>query len=265
MRTLLNAVLSYGLVNVPVGIATAAKRKDAAFKTLHKGECLGHIGQSHFCKTCGEVVSPDETVKGFEFAKNQFVVVPDEELEILKSERSKVIRINKFVAWDDLDEVAMEKNYFLKPPEVREIARGYSILSQAMLDTQSIAIGTSSLWGKEYPSLVWVRETGTLVLSPLFCADEIVDDAPVGHMLAEAIPTEQEREMARELVVMLRSQFNPQEDLRSDARDRVQEYLASKITGGEFEFAPPSEEPKVETDFMAQLTATLNMEKERVA
>src|SRR5438067_13331617 len=122
MRTIWNGSISFGLVNIPVGLALAtapkAKQSDVSFRTLHR-ECLTPIRNKRWCPTHDREVGADEIVKGWEVAKGEFVVVEGADLEaIAQSDDSRSIDITRFVDIDEVDPVYLDRTYYLEQQHV---------------------------------------------------------------------------------------------------------------------------------------------------
>lgn len=257
MRAIVNAILSYGLVNVPVGVATAVKDNDMSFKTLHhykpvatieqmEGQerelCLSPVKQLNQCPACGVDVNPDDTVKGYEVAKGVFAALDAETLKGLKGERAKVITIDKFVPFDQIDDLTYDKTYWLDPNENPALATPYALLAWAMTEEQVVGIGTQSLWGKESPCAVWVHPSGALAFSTIHCAEDVVSSAEIVAKLP--ILDERFMEKAVELVSASREDLVPEEDLVSPGRVRVAEYVNSVVAGIDFTVREPEKQPE---------------------
>lgn len=259
MKTIINAVLSYGLINVPVGIATATKRKEFTFRTLHR-ECLTPIEAHKFCFKCAKYIGSAETEKGYEFAKNTFVVIDEDELNQVSSERDKVISLHKYVPFADVPELQVEKSYFLIPNSNVTIAEGYSLLSAAMDANGCVGIGHSSLWGKESPTMVWVTETGSLALSLLYCHDEVANDDAILKVLGKGVRPENQV-LANEYVAMKMAALVPEEDLVSEARQRVNDFIQAKVSGLDYEIADPGEILTPTLDLQERLRASIEVSR----
>src|SRR6266508_2378230 len=108
MRTIWNGSISFGLVNIPIGLAVATQRSDIAFRTLHR-ECGTPIKQKRWCPTHDREVNPDELVKGWEFSKGQYVMVEEGDLEAIALQRSQSIEIVRFVELGDVDPRSEER------------------------------------------------------------------------------------------------------------------------------------------------------------
>src|SRR5437870_12643577 len=119
MRTIWNGSISFGLVNIPVGMALAtkavARQSDVSFRTLHR-ECMTPIKQKRWCPVHEREVERDELVKGWEVAKGEFVVVEEADLEaIMRIDDSRAIEITRFVDADQVDPVYFDRTYYLAP------------------------------------------------------------------------------------------------------------------------------------------------------
>ena len=156
MRVSVNAHLSFGMVNVPVGVSPSTSRQaDVSFKTLHLA-CLAPIKQDKFCSSCGkEHLGPDELCKGFEVVKGEYVTFTESELLALMPERSPLIKIEAFMHDVSLDPLVTQ-SYWLVPHET--FMEPYAVIMDAMGDTGVFGVGTCCLWGKDH--LCAVTQTG---------------------------------------------------------------------------------------------------------
>src|ERR671937_883648 len=148
MRTIWNGSISFGLVNIPIGLALATQRSDIAFRTLHR-ECGTPIKQKRYCPFHERDVEADELVKGGEFSKGEFVFVEEADLESVALQRSQSIQILRFVALQDVDPVFFDRTYYLAPATAAAQRRPYVLLQKAMERTGMAAVGKFVLWGKE--------------------------------------------------------------------------------------------------------------------
>ena len=180
MRTIWNGSISFGLVNIPVGLALAtapkAKQSDVSFRTLH-GECRTPIRQKRWCPTHEREVGPDEIVKGWEVAKGEFVIVEDADLEAIQlQDDSRSIEITRFVPLDEVDPVYLDRTYYLAPASQANARRPYVLLLEAMKRAQMGAMGRFILRGAEYFCLI--RPKGdALALETLFLAEDVRSQA----------------------------------------------------------------------------------------
>ena len=136
MRTTWNGSLSFGLVNIPVGLAPAtassARQSDVSFRLLHR-ECLTPIQQKRWCPVHDVEVGPDELVRGWEATKGQFVPIEDAELEAIEQrDTSRAIEITRFVKLGEVDPVYFDRTYYLVPAGTEAQRRPYALLLEAM-------------------------------------------------------------------------------------------------------------------------------------
>src|SRR6476646_12291230 len=135
MRTTWNGSVSFGLVNIPVGLApatkAAARQSDVSFRLLHR-ECGSPIKQKRWCPVHERDVEPDELVKGWECAKGQYVFVEEADLEAVALQRSQSIAILRFVRLEDVDPVYFDRTYYLAPADPEAQRKPYVLLLRAM-------------------------------------------------------------------------------------------------------------------------------------
>jgi DNA end-binding protein Ku len=136
MRTIWNGSISFGLVNIPVGLALAtkpaARQSDVSFRQLHR-ECMTPIKQKRWCTVHEREVERDEIVKGWEVAKGEFVLVEEADLEaIMQMDDSRAIEITRFVDAEEVDPVYFDRTYYLAPSSEPAARRPYVLLLRAM-------------------------------------------------------------------------------------------------------------------------------------
>ncbi len=243
MRTIWNGSITFGLVNIPVGMALAtkpaARQSDVSFRTLHR-ECLTPIKQKRWCPTHEREVERDELVKGWEVAKGEFVVVEDADLEaIAQADDSKSIEITGFVAAEDVDPVFFDRTYYLAPAREPAARRPYVLLLRAMQETGKAALGRFVRQGTEH--LCLIRAKGdTLALETMFLAEDVNSQAEIEETVAESKVKEAELDLARQVIDSLAAEFDPA-DLTSEYRTDLRQMLEAKLTGQEI--ARPVEAP----------------------
>ncbi|MGK2966887.1 MAG: Ku protein [Tepidiformaceae bacterium] len=256
-----SGAVSFGLVNVPVKLYTAATSRDIRFNQLHE-EDGGRIQQKRFCTIDGEEVATDQLVKGYEIAPDRYVTITQEELEGLDPKASRSIEIEEFVDLAQIDPVYFENSYYLVPD--KNAGRAYALLLRAMEDTQKVALGRVVMRNKQY--LVALRPAGdALSMATLYYADEVVSKTSLdGLPEADTEVSERELGMARQLIESLATDFEPAK-YRDEHRERILSLIDQKATGEEI-VAPKVEDeaPKV-VDLMAALEASIAAAKSRAA
>jgi DNA end-binding protein Ku len=258
MRTTWNGSVSFGLVNIPVGLAPAtkpaARQSDVSFRLLHR-ECGSPIKQKRFCPVHERDVESDELVKGWEVSKGQFVMVEDADLEAIENrDTSRSIDINRFVRMEEVDPVYYDRTYFLVPAGAEAQRRPYVLLLEAMKDAGVAALGRFVLAGKE--KLCLIRPMGeALALETLFVHEDVKDHAEIDEAVAGAELKKPELDLAKQIIASLEAPFEP-EELRSEYRESLRELLEAKLDGVEVE-VPVAEAPTPVIDLMEALKASV--------
>jgi DNA end-binding protein Ku len=254
MRTIWNGSISFGLVNIPVGLALAttpkAKQSDVSFRTLHR-ECRTPIRQKRWCPTHEREVGPDEIVKGWEVAKGEFVIVEDADLEAIQlQDDSRSIEIMRFVPLDEVDPVYLDRTYYLAPASAANARRPYVLLLEAMKRAKMGAVGRFVLRGAEYFCLI--RPKGdALALETLYLAEDVRSQAEIDEAVAGTEVKDAELELADQVMQSLVADFEP-EELVSDYRRDLRSMLEAKLSGQEITKPEPVPETPV-VDLMEAL------------
>ena len=253
MRTIWNGSISFGLVNIPVGLAVATQRQDVAFRTLHR-ECGTPIKQKRYCPVHERDVEPDELVKGWEFAKGQYVLVEEADLEAVALTRSQSIAILRFVRLEDVDPVFFDRTYYLAPAGADAQRKPYVLLLRAMEDSGMAAVGKFVLWGKE--NLCLIRAQGdTLAMETLFFADDVRSKAEIEEAVETIELKAPELELAGQVIQSLVGEWKP-EDFENEYRRDLNKMLEAKLAGEKIVRPEPSPETPV-IDLMEALRASL--------
>ena len=261
MRTIWNGSISFGLVNIPIGLALATQRSDIAFRTLHR-ECGTPIKQKRFCPFHERDVEPDELVKGWEVSKGEFVFVEEADLEAVALQRSQSIEILRFVALEDVDPVYFDRTYYLAPASAAAQRRPYVLLLRAMNDTGMAAIGKFVLWGKE--NLCLIRPHGdSLALETLFFAEDVRSREEIEDAVAETDVKDAELGLAKQVIESLVGEFQP-EDFENQYRGELRTMLEAKLAGQEIARPEPVPETPV-IDLMDALRQSVAEAQERKA
>ena len=261
MRTTWNGAISFGLVTIPVGLAPAtkpaARQSDVSFRLLHR-ECKTPIKQKRWCPTHDREVGPDEIVRGWEVAKGEFVIVEDADLEAIdRDTTSRAIDIRSFVPATTVDPIYYDRTYFLIPASAGAQRRPYVLLLEAMRETQTAALGSFVLAGKEKLALIRVRDDA-LVLETLFVEEDVYSDAEIEEAVEDVKTKKQEVALALQVIDSLAGVFDPKE-LVSEYRRDLQALLEEKLAG-----APP-EKPEVEEEAEAPVIDLMEALRKSVA
>jgi DNA end-binding protein Ku len=228
MRTIWNGSISFGLVNIPIGLALATQRNDVSFRTLHR-ECGTPIKQKRWCPFHEREVEPEELVKGWEVAKGEFVLVEESDLEAVALQRSQSIDILRFVKLEDVDPVFFDRTYYLAPASADAQRRPYVLLLRAMQQSGTAAVGKFVLWNKE--NLCLIRPQGdTLALETLFFAEDVRSKEEIEDSVGATDVKKPELELAGQVIQSLIGEWKP-EDFENEYRNDVRAMLEAKLKG----------------------------------
>jgi DNA end-binding protein Ku len=220
-RSIGSAYVSFGLVTIPVKLYSAAQASESiSFRMLHKKDGTP-LRQQYICPKDGEVVERDDIVKGYEYAKDQYVLFSAEELKAIEEEATRTVAITEFVPQDKVDTIYFDKPYYLGPDKGGE--RAYRLLSEAMRKSGLVALANYAARGKGYLVLVRPIENG-LVMQQLHYSWEVrpFSEVPVPDKV-EVKPAE--LQLALQLIQQsVSDEFHP-ENYQDVVRARLQEII----------------------------------------
>jgi len=255
-RSIDKATISFGLVSIPVKLYTSSESSgDIHFNLLHDA-CGSRLRQQYVCTKDSELVDREHMVKGYEFAKGQYVVLQPEELKALDAVGSGAIDLTEFVPASAVDPLFVERSYYLGPDKGGE--RAYALIHDAMLETGLVGIATYAARGKQYVVSVRPYKDG-LILHQLRYAEEVKDwsEIPVGD-LPEA--KEAELKLASQIIRQIAHETFDPKRYKDEVRERVLELIQGKIEGQEITAAPEAPQGKI-IDLMEALKASLGAKK----
>ena len=253
-RAIGSATVSFGLVSIPVKIYSTGDSKAAVrFNMLH-AECGTRVKQQYTCPTCEDVVSRNDMARGYEFAKNQFVTLDDDEYKALQEVATNAIGLVEFVPADKVDPVYMSKSYYLGPEKGGE--RAYKLLAQAMVESGLVGLARYSARGKQYLVMVTPNDAGGLVMHQLKYADEVktFDEVPIADA---PDATDAELGLAKQIITQISSETFAPEKYKDDVKDRMLELINQKVEGKEITAMPEAAPQAQVIDLMAALKASL--------
>src|SRR4051812_21037354 len=251
-RSIANATISFGLVSVPVNIYSSAESKaSVSFNMLHK-KCNSRLKQQYICPKDNEIVTRDDTVKGYEFAKDQYVILSPDELKALEEKATGMIDIIEFVPLSKVDREYVDKCYYLGPDKGAD--RAYRLLAAALLDTGRAALGQYAARGKSH--LVLLRPlNGVLVMEQLHYADEVRPTTEVTVPPGDVKPNE--LALARQLIEQTATDDFEPAKYKDTVRERVMDAINAKVQGQEITADAPAETSGKIIDLMEALKASL--------
>ncbi len=258
-RAIWSGAISFGLVSVPVKLYSAVSRKTVRFNQLD-AETNTRVRQKRV-NAEGEEVPYEQIVKGYEIAKDSYVIVTDDELASLSPKATRMIDISDFVDESEIDPIFYDSAYYLAPEELAR--KSYALLAEAMEDAGRVAIASFVMRTKQY--LVAIRPSnGALMMSTMVYADEVVakDDIPGLEDLDEFEATEAELAMASQLIDSLTADFEPEryeDTYRQEVLDLLEAKAAGEVTAIE---APAAADDEGVVDLLAALEASVSAAKE---
>jgi DNA end-binding protein Ku len=225
LRPLRNAMISFGLVNIPVRFYTATKSEDIHFNMLHES-CGTRVQRKWWCPQHEEIISSDEIIRGYAISKNKYVTFTDEEIDALETDDNRAVEITEFVALDQIDPVFFEKGYYLGPAPGG--GKTYKLLSMAMKKESKVALARWVSSNREHLVIIRPFEDG-LILHTMYYADEVRDFEQID--LEDSQIKDKEIKLAEMLIEELTvDKFDPL-SYKDEYRNRLLDRIKDKSKG----------------------------------
>jgi len=258
-RSIGSLTISFGLVAIPVKLYSATEASRAiSFNLLHKG-CGSRLKQQYLCAKEEVPVGRDDMVKGYEFAKDQYVMFTPEELKALEETATQTADITEFVPIQAIDPVYFDKAYYLAPDKGG--AKPYALLAKALRESKRCALGRWAARGKQYIVMLRPVEDG-LVMQQLLYAGEVraISDIDIPKMDVK----DAELKLARQLIEQQTSSTFDPSAYTDDVSARIEEAVQKKVAGQEITMteAPAGGGAQV-IDLMEALRASLEKKAAR--
>ncbi len=245
--------LTFGLVSLPVKLFSAARSETISFNLLHDKD-HSRIRQVVFCQAEDKPVPRNELVKGYEYEKDQYVVIDDEDIKKVAPKTAKVMEILEFVKSDEVDPIFLESSYYMAPDENGR--KPYALLFEALKETGYCGVAKVAMHNREH--IVILRPNGKgIMLHTMFYTDEIrkVDEFHTDTSLVK----EKELDLAKMLIQSLEAKFEP-EKYTDTYRENLQALISAKLQGQQVvEAAAPKVAPVI--DIMEALKKSLAQRK----
>ncbi len=231
-RSIASLTISFGLVAIPVKLYSATVSSERIAFNLLRQKDGSRVKQQYIAVNDGKVVERSEMVKGYEFAKDQYVMFSPEELKALEDTTSHAIDIGQFVPLESVDPVYFDGTYYLAPDKGG--AKPYTLLATALRKAQQCAVGRWISRGKEHIVVIRAMQDG-LAMHQLHFKSEVRELKDLG---LEAAPvSEPELKLAQQLIDHLAAKrFDPNE-YADEHRARVQAAIQKKVEGKEVSIA----------------------------
>jgi DNA end-binding protein Ku len=258
-RAIWSGSVSLGLVNVPVKLFTAVKRKDVHFHQL-QDSTGARVRYKKVSESSGREVSSDNIVRGYEVSKGNYVAVTNEDFEAAEPERTHTIDVEDFVALEEVDPLQFTNTYWIAPQGTKGASKAYALLRDAMAKKERVAVGRFVLRTKEH--LVLVRPVdGALALHTMLFPDEIVAANEIDGLPVRVKPEPREVKMAEQLIESLTVKWDPKR-YTDTYREKLLDVIKRKAKGEEIVTEPREKRADV-VDLMAALEASIEASKSR--
>jgi DNA end-binding protein Ku len=249
-RPIWKGAITFGMISIPVKLFGATESKDLAFNNLHK-ECKSRLKQKRWCPVDEREIFPDEIVKAYEYSKDSYVEITDEDLEALPVPSKHTIELTSFVQQVEIDPVYFERTYYLEPEQIG--AKPYALLLRALKTKQVSAVAKIALRNRESLCVIRAGDNNVLMLETLYYSDEVrTADLPA---TPEVMVSQPELAMALSLVEMLQEPFDPKQ-YSDNYRTALLDMIEAKRNGQEIVATPEAPLPQT-VDLMAALKASL--------
>ncbi len=256
-RSIASLTVSFGLVSIPVKLYSATEASRAiSFNLLHKG-CGSRLKQQYFCVKEEVPVAREDMVKGYEFAKDQYVIFTPEELKALEEAGTQTAEITEFVPIQAVDPVFFDKAYYLAPDKGG--AKPYALLARALRDAKRCAVGRWAARGKQYIVMIRPVDDG-LVMQQLLYAAEVRSIKDIDIPKTEV--KDAELKLAQQLIEQQTSDSFDPSAYTDEVRARVEAAIEKKVEGQEITMAEAPEPGAQVIDLMDALRKSLEKKPE---
>ncbi|MDD3361795.1 MAG: Ku protein [Hespellia sp.] len=242
--------ISMGLVLIPIGMYKSTVDNDIHFNQLDK-ESKARIKYKKYCSHCNKEVTNADIIKGYEYEKDKYVIMTDEELEKIKTKKDKTIHIIQFAKISEVNMIYYEKDYYAVPDVGAE--KAYELLRQSLMSQKKVAIAKTVMGTNEKLLVLYPTKEG-IIVKTLFYADEITSmPKPVPKMKLD----ENELNMAKMLIENMTKPFSA-EQFHDEYQEKLREAIMKKIQGQEI-VAVDTAEPSNIIDLMEALQKSLEL------
>jgi len=217
--------LTFGLISMPVKLFSGARSSGISFNMLHRDD-LSRLKQQYVCIADGKVVERSEIVKGYEFRKDEYVVIEPEEIKKIEPKTARTMEILEFVKTTEVDPVFFESSYYMVPDEAGR--RPYALLTKAMEESEYVAIAQLTMHNREYT--VFLRpHDGGMMLHTMYYAEEVRKLEGFGAPDVEL--KDAEVKVAHQLIEALATEWDP-EKYHDSFQDNLKNLIQTKLEGG---------------------------------
>ena len=242
--------LTFGLISMPVKLFSGARSSGISFNMLHR-EDMSRLKQQYVCLADGKVVERSDIVKGYEFRKDEYVVIEPEEIKKIEPKTAKTMEILEFVNTSEVDPVFFESSYYMVPDEAGR--RPYALLTKAMEESEYVAIAQLTMHNREYTVFLRPHEGG-MMLHTMYYAEEVRKLEGFGAPDVEL--KDAEVKVAHQLIEALAADWDP-EKYHDSFQDNLKNLIQTKLEGGKIAEVEKPKKLAPVVDLMSALKASL--------
>src|SRR2546426_439369 len=242
--------LTFGLISMPVRLFSGARSSGISFHMLHRDD-LTRIKQQLYCPSDNRVVERSEIVKGYEYRKDEYVVIEPEEIKKIEPKTAKTMEILEFVKESEVDPVYFESSYYMLPEEAGR--RPYALLTKALEESEYVAIAKLTMHNREYTVFLRPHEGG-LMLHTMYYEEEVRKVEGFGAPEVEL--KEAEVKVAHQLIEALATDWEP-EKYHDEFQDNLKNLIQTKLEGGKIAEVEKPKKLAPVVDLMAALKQSL--------
>jgi DNA end-binding protein Ku len=242
--------LTFGLISMPVRLFSGARSSGISFNMLHRTD-KSRLKQQYICQAEGIVVDRADMVKGYEFRKDEYIIIEPEEIKKIEPQTAKTMEILEFVKAGDVDPVYFESSYYMLPEEAGR--RPYALLTKALEESEYVAIAKITMHNREYTVFLRPHEGG-LMLHTMYYAEEVKKVEGFGAPDVEL--KEAEVKVAHQLIEALADEWDP-EKYKDSFQENLKQLIETKLEGGEVAAVEKPKKLAPVVDLMAALKQSL--------
>jgi len=242
--------LTFGLISMPVRLFSGARSSGVSFNMLHRDD-LSRLKQQYVCLADGKVVERSDIVKGYEYRKDEYVVIEPDEIKKIEPKTAKTMEILEFVKASEVDPVYFESSYYMLPEEAGR--RPYALLTKALEESEYVAIAKLTMHNREYTVFLRPHEGG-MMLHTMYYADEVKEVEGFGAPDVEL--KDAEVKVAHQLIEALAAEWDP-EKYHDTFQDNVKNLIQTKLEGGKIAEVEKPKKLAPVVDLMSALKQSL--------
>ncbi len=242
--------LTFGLISIPVRLFSGARSSGISFNMLHRPD-KSRLKQQYVCQAEGVVVDRSEIIKGYEFRKDEYIVIEPEEIKKIEPQTAKAMEILEFVKASDVDPVYFESSYYMMPEEAGR--RPYALLTRALEESEYVALAKITMHNREYTVFLRPHEGG-LMLHTMYYEEEVRKVEGFGAPDVEL--KEAEVKVAHQLIEALAGEWEPQK-YKDDFQENLKKLIEAKLEGGEVAAVEKPKKLAPVVDLMSALKQSL--------